>query len=234
MEAKLVVVGGEAKAAEIDLKLPTVIGRGREAKLTLPHPLVSRLHCEIYEADGQLVVKDLESLNGTFIGNERITGTAVLPAGELLTIGTVTFRAVYQQNPDLLPPGEKVDPSDETIRSSTAGTVEADDEFDFEDVEEVEEDEELPAALEDDDEELEAELDDEEFDDEFDDDEDFAEVEDFESGSGLEVEDESASKQKVAIPDPGEKIEVGNSGDDANEDDDEDDDDLQAFLKELG
>lgn len=95
MDVKLVVVGGDAKATEVKLKLPAVIGRGREATLTLPHPLVSRKHCEIFESDGYLVVRDMGSLNGTFINNERIT-EAVLPPGELLTLGTVTFRAAYQ------------------------------------------------------------------------------------------------------------------------------------------
>lgn len=94
MHAKLVVVGGDAKAAVIRLKLPAIVGRGRNASLTLPHPLVSRQHCEIVESNGQLLVRDLGSLNGTFIGKERIT-EAILPPGELLTIGAVTFRAVY-------------------------------------------------------------------------------------------------------------------------------------------
>jgi hypothetical protein len=95
MEAKLVVVGGEAKPKEIPIQPPLVIGRGREVTLTLPHPLVSRNHCEIDESDGYLVVRDLGSLNGTFINNERVA-EAVLPPGDLLTIGTVTFRAVYE------------------------------------------------------------------------------------------------------------------------------------------
>lgn len=94
MDVKLVVVGGEAKATEVKLKLPAVIGRGREATLTLPHPLISRKHCEVFESDGYLVVRDMGSLNGTFINNEQIT-EAVLPPGDLLTLGTVTFRAVY-------------------------------------------------------------------------------------------------------------------------------------------
>jgi predicted component of type VI protein secretion system len=105
MHAKLVVVGGDAKAAEIKLKLPTVIGRGRDASLTLPHPLVSRQHCEIFESEGQLMVRDLGSLNGTYINNQRIT-EAVLPSGDLLTIGTVTFRAVYSGSADQLPPAK--------------------------------------------------------------------------------------------------------------------------------
>ena len=129
MEAKLVVVGGEAKTAEIKLKLPTVVGRGRDASLTLPHPLVSRQHCEIFDSDGKLFVRDLGSLNGTYVNNERIEGERELPSGVLLTIGTVTFRAVYEDQPDLLPPAAAapmatpVNPQQATEVPPTAATV---------------------------------------------------------------------------------------------------------------
>ncbi len=96
MKPKLIVVGGEVKTKEVSLKLPTIIGRGRNVTLTLPHPLVSRRHCEIYEKNGQLIVRDLGSLNGTFVNNKRIEGEHPLATGELLTIGSVTFRAMYE------------------------------------------------------------------------------------------------------------------------------------------
>ena len=95
VQATLVVVGGDVKTSEIKLRLPCTIGRGRGSSIVLAHPLVSRQHCEIYEADGALMVRDLGSLNGTFINNQRISETAPLPNNELLTVGTVTFRAVY-------------------------------------------------------------------------------------------------------------------------------------------
>ena len=95
MDVKLVVVGGDAKPTEIKLKLPATLGRGRDVTISLPQSLVSRSHCQIIESeDGKLWVRDLGSLNGTFVGSERIT-EAELPPGELLTIGTVTFRAIY-------------------------------------------------------------------------------------------------------------------------------------------
>ncbi len=96
LKAKLVVVGGDAKAGEVNLKLPTIIGRGKEAGLTVPHALVSRRHTEIFERDGKLVVRDLGSLNGTFINNTRIEGEQILDPNQLLTLGNITFRAVYE------------------------------------------------------------------------------------------------------------------------------------------
>lgn len=112
LKAKLLVIGGDAKFGEVDLLLPTTIGRGREATLTLPHPLVSRMHCEIFERDGILVVRDLSSLNGTFVNNQKIVGEEVLEPGQLLTLGNVTFRADYVA-------GEVVSTSDPSRDSET-------------------------------------------------------------------------------------------------------------------
>jgi len=95
LKVKLVVVGGDAKSKEVDLRLPTVIGRGRDVTLTLPHPLVSRRHTELFEKDGRLFVKDLGSLNGTYVNNRRIEAEQRLAPNELLTLGNVTFRAIY-------------------------------------------------------------------------------------------------------------------------------------------
>ena len=95
LKAKLVVVGGDAKSKEVNLRLPTVIGRGRDVSLTLPHPLVSRRHTELFEKDGYLYVKDLGSLNGTYVNNRKINSEQRLGPNELLTLGNVTFRAMY-------------------------------------------------------------------------------------------------------------------------------------------
>jgi len=115
LNAKLVVVGGDVKTTEVELKLPSTIGRGRGTTIVLPHPLVSRQHCELFEFNGQLMVRDLGSLNGTFVNNQRITESPLAP-NELLTVGTVTFRAVYEmvgaakKDPTLKGTGDKTLP----------------------------------------------------------------------------------------------------------------------------
>jgi pSer/pThr/pTyr-binding forkhead associated (FHA) protein len=113
MDAKLVAVSGTTKATEVALRLPAVLGRGRDASVMLPHPLVSRRHCEIFEDNGYLVVRDMGSLNGTYIDNKRIT-EAVLPPGGTLTLGSVTFRADYQVGGSAAsPPSAAARPADE-------------------------------------------------------------------------------------------------------------------------
>ena len=92
VEAKLVVVGGEAQPREYDLQLPVIIGRSRHTDLMLGHPLVSRQHCEVFEANGMLMVRDLGSLNGTFVGDKQLAEQAMpVKPGDLLTVGPVTF-----------------------------------------------------------------------------------------------------------------------------------------------
>src|SRR5262245_33061281 len=142
LNAKLVVVGGDVKTTEIKLRLPSTIGRGRGTTIMLPHPLVSRQHCELYENNGQLMVRDLGSLNGTFVNNQRINESPLSP-GELLTIGTVTFRAVYEAQPQAGQSSEsapeaktsKVKTQDATVRAAPKqGPPEKEDEpleFDF-------------------------------------------------------------------------------------------------------
>ena len=91
MEVKLVVVGGKTNKREFLLTLPTVIGRSRQAGLTVAHPMISRQHCEIFELAGQLMIRDLKSLNGTFVGGERISEVPLHPADQF-SIGPLTFR----------------------------------------------------------------------------------------------------------------------------------------------
>jgi len=100
MEAKLSVVGGKASKAEVALKLPTIIGRSRGAGLTVAHPMISRQHCEVFEANGLLMIRDLGSLNGTSVGGQKIK-EAPLPPDAQFTVGPLTFRVVYEYDGDL-------------------------------------------------------------------------------------------------------------------------------------
>jgi predicted component of type VI protein secretion system len=121
MNAKLIVVGGTTSTTEVNLRLPAIIGRGRSVQVTIPHSLVSRQHCEISEREGRLLVRDLDSMNGTYVGDERIT-EAILEPGALLTVGAVTFRASYTIGSD---EDSRSDDSDDTCMGDEANAAAA-------------------------------------------------------------------------------------------------------------
>lgn len=99
MDAKLIVVGGKANKSVVKLTLPAVLGRGRDVNLTVAHKTVSRHHCMLEEVNGEVMVRDNNSLNGTLVDGERITEAVLLRPGQTLTVGPITFRADYDQAP---------------------------------------------------------------------------------------------------------------------------------------
>jgi pSer/pThr/pTyr-binding forkhead associated (FHA) protein len=105
MEAKLTVVGGKANKRDVTLQVPATIGRSRDADLTVGHRMISRKHCETYLVDGLVMIRDVGSLNGTFVRGKRIR-EAPLPPGEKFSIGPVTFQINYEYSGDRtkLPP----------------------------------------------------------------------------------------------------------------------------------
>jgi len=113
MELKLVIVEPEIMPNEFRLELPITIGRSREAKIKLVHGQISRLHCEIVEVAGEPVLRDLGSLNGTFVDGQQVGGEQLLEHGSLLGIGSVTLRVVRLDAPV---PAPAVLPLD-TVRS---------------------------------------------------------------------------------------------------------------------
>lgn len=63
------------------------IGRTPPADVVFGDSNVSRLHCRVDLADGEALVTDLQSTNGSFIDGARIDGVARLPIGATLKIG---------------------------------------------------------------------------------------------------------------------------------------------------
>ncbi len=69
---------------------PITIGRSPEADLVILDDKVSRLHCGIRLWDGDFVLKDLKSRNGTYVNGQRVE-TAKLHAGDRIRIGSCVF-----------------------------------------------------------------------------------------------------------------------------------------------
>jgi hypothetical protein len=67
------------------------IGRKAPADAVIAHPSVSREHCIIGLANDELLVSDLNSTNGTFVDEQRIGRSTVLPVGSVLRVGQISL-----------------------------------------------------------------------------------------------------------------------------------------------
>lgn len=84
----LVVLEGTApgKRLEIDVA-PVTIGRGAQQTLVCDDRDVSRHHARVSLVNGAVVVEDLQSTNGTFVDEERVTGAVTLKEGARIRLG---------------------------------------------------------------------------------------------------------------------------------------------------
>ena len=96
---RLVVSGsqpgtGMDTGSTYELQTPvTLLGRGTDCDLRLVDPGVSRHHAELRVEDGQVVLVDLGSTNGTFVNGQPMRRVA-LTDGTHVTLGRTTWFSV--------------------------------------------------------------------------------------------------------------------------------------------
>jgi len=91
--AKLVVLSEGMTGQSYELKVDkTTVGRVEDNTFQVTHPSVSSHHCEILLRGNDVVVKDLNSTNGTFVNNQQITDEAVIKPGQTFKLGQVEIR----------------------------------------------------------------------------------------------------------------------------------------------
>lgn len=86
----LLTEGFTGRSFELKAERSTV-GRLEDNNFQIPAPSVSSHHCEILLKGNEVVVKDLDSTNGTFINGEQVTEMA-LPIGQVVRFGSVEAR----------------------------------------------------------------------------------------------------------------------------------------------
>jgi len=90
--AKLVVLSEGLTGQTHELKVDkTTVGRLEDNAFQISEPSVSSHHCELTRRGNEVVVKDLNSTNGTFINGEKIS-ESVLKPGQILRLGQVEMR----------------------------------------------------------------------------------------------------------------------------------------------
>jgi adenylate cyclase len=89
--ARLILQTAEGQQA-IDLRPVNSLGRHPNNSIQLLDKIVSKEHCLIELQGSAWVLKDLGSLNGTFVNNERVRGFAPLKHGDEIALGATKGR----------------------------------------------------------------------------------------------------------------------------------------------
>ncbi len=84
----------------------TTVGRVEDNAFQIAEPSVSSHHAEIILRGNDVVIKDLNSTNGTFINGDKVT-ESVLKPGQILKLGTVEMRLEGKDGQGAPPPGSK-------------------------------------------------------------------------------------------------------------------------------
>jgi hypothetical protein len=90
--AKLQVLSGPLAGQSYELKVETTtVGRVEDNAFQIADPSVSSHHCEILLRGDDVVIRDLNSTNGSFINGDKITEAPLKP-GQVLRLGQVDLR----------------------------------------------------------------------------------------------------------------------------------------------
>lgn len=90
---KLSVIEGELAGTVVPLgSSPITVGRAADSTIVLKDDYSSSRHARFFLSDGQWIVEDLGSTNGTWIDRTRITGPTVLRVGAKVRVGRTTLQ----------------------------------------------------------------------------------------------------------------------------------------------
>jgi pSer/pThr/pTyr-binding forkhead associated (FHA) protein len=85
---KLVVTDGGLTGTSMNLgDQPITIGRADDSTLVLTDDYASARHARLVPQDGQWLVEDLGSTNGTYLDRDKVTRPTIVPPGVPIRIG---------------------------------------------------------------------------------------------------------------------------------------------------
>jgi adenylate cyclase len=89
--ARLILATAEGQQA-IDLRSTNSLGRHPNNTIQLLDKIVSKEHCILEQREGQFILRDLGSLNGTYVNGERVRGEFLLKHGDDIALGSTRAR----------------------------------------------------------------------------------------------------------------------------------------------
>jgi len=77
---------------------PVLVGRGAAAPIRILDEFISRAHCEVVIQEARVVLRDLNSHNGTLVNGQRVQ-EAALASGDRLQLGLTQLSVQISERP---------------------------------------------------------------------------------------------------------------------------------------
>lgn len=130
MKASITILNGPDSGLSYEIEDVLQIGREQGIDLMIHDTKASRSHAEIFRNNGSYILKDHNSLNGTYLNNNRIT-TATLSSNDVIQIGSIRLRFTNsnsQEHMDIPPKPTVMSEENQTLTVSlgpktTEGTL---------------------------------------------------------------------------------------------------------------
>jgi hypothetical protein len=112
----VVAIQGPLDGRRWEIHDELIIGRGEDCQIQIDDRQVSRHHARISMLDGKLMLEDLDSKNGTFLGGKLITESMPLTDADIFQIAII-YKFVYYCSDATMPMEDLIPPlTDGTTR----------------------------------------------------------------------------------------------------------------------
>jgi pSer/pThr/pTyr-binding forkhead associated (FHA) protein len=78
---------------------PFLIGRDGQCHLRPASEIISKRHCGLFIKDGQVLLRDFDSTNGTFLNNRQVKGQIEVLNGDHINLGVLQFAVQLEAEP---------------------------------------------------------------------------------------------------------------------------------------
>jgi pSer/pThr/pTyr-binding forkhead associated (FHA) protein len=91
-ESRLVVLEPTDQSGRAyPLAAEVTVGRAAGCQITLDDTYASQIHARVFQRDGQYLVEDLGSTNGTYLNRHKVSGPMLIHRGDRLQIGNTVM-----------------------------------------------------------------------------------------------------------------------------------------------
>jgi pSer/pThr/pTyr-binding forkhead associated (FHA) protein len=91
-QPRLVVVEPtDQRGRTFPLGAEMTVGRAAGCQITLDDTYASQIHARVFQRDGQFLVEDLGSTNGTYLNRQKVAGPMVMRTGDKMQIGNTVM-----------------------------------------------------------------------------------------------------------------------------------------------